>query len=251
VASEDKCPTCGSVTIDDRDASARLSSYLRRETGASGEEADRRAGDMMTLIGGGIGAMALRPIGAMASNWWLVALEGVLAIIFGILTLVEPAAALAAVVLIFGVWAFIDGISALTLALTGWKSWQMVVLGLVGIAAGVFTFYRPNITAFALYATIAAWAIARGIIEIVVAIELRKRIKGEMWLVLAGIASVLFGVLMIVLPVAGAFALAWLLGVYALTFGVIMLALSFKLRGLRHGVERVEKRIGAPTIQPA
>ena len=249
---EEKCPSCGGVTLDERAASARLSSYLRRETGASSEEADRRAQEMLTTLGGGIGSLALRPIGAMASNWWLIALEGVLAIIFGVLTLVEPAAALAAVVLIFGVWAFIDGISALALALTGWRSWQLFILGLVGIAAGIFTFYRPGITAFALYAIIAGWAIARGILEIVVAIELRKHIKGELWLVLAGVASLLFGVLMIILPVAGALALAWLLGVYALVFGVIMLLLSFRLRGLQRGVHHEERTIGgAPTIQPA
>jgi uncharacterized membrane protein HdeD (DUF308 family) len=152
---------------------------------------------------------------------------------------------------VFGVWAFIDGIDALALALSGWRSWQLVLVGLVGIAVGMLTFFRPGITAIGLYAAVATWAIARGILEIVVAIELRKRIQGELWLVLSAVASIVFGVLMIVLPVAGALALAWLVGVYALVFGAIMLALSFRLRRWHHRVERRPHAMHLPTPQPA
>lgn len=186
---------------------------------------------------------------AMASNWWLLALRGALAIIFGILTLVEPIAALTAIVFVFGVWAFIDGINALAVSITGWRSWQLLLGGLVGIAVGLFTFFRPGITAVGLYAAVAAWAIARGILEIAVAIELRKEIEGELWLVLAGIASIVFGVLMILLPVAGVLAIAWLIGVYALLFGCLMVALSLRVRRILHEHPRVPT-IGA-TPQPA
>jgi uncharacterized membrane protein HdeD (DUF308 family) len=157
-----------------------------------------------------------------------------LAVLFGVAAIFMPLAALTAFVLLFGVWAFIDGVHALALAVTGWRSWHLVLVGLVGIALGLFTFFRPGITALVLYAAIAAWSIARGVLEIVVAVELRKQIQGEMWLVLGGIASILFGVLMVALPAAGVLALAWLIGVYALTFGVIMLVLSGRLYRLRH-----------------
>ncbi len=245
-----KCPACGGVTVDHDAARTRLSDYFERETGASAADAHRRADEMLGLLGSGAGVLTLAPIRALVDNWWLFLLRGALAIIFGILTLVQPVAALTAFVLVFGVWAFIDGINALALAVTGWRSWQLVLGGLVGIGLGLFTFFRPGITAVGLYAAVSAWAIARGILEIVVAIELRKRVEGELWLVAAGIASILFGVLMIVLPVAGLLALAWLIGVYALAFGVLMVALSLRLRGLRRGLAREQRRIGMPTPQP-
>ncbi len=232
-------------------ARARLSDYLRRETGASSADADRRADEILMLVGSGAGLWVLPSLSALASNWWLFMLRGVLALIFGVLTIIQPVAALAALVLVFGVWAFIDGINSLALALSGWRSWQLVLGGLVGIAVGLFTFFRPGITAIGLFAAVAAWSIARGILEIVVAIELRKRMKGELWLVLGGIASILFGVLMIALPAAGVLALAWLIAVYALTFGVIMLALSFRLRRVARVEREVRPPMGAPTIQPA
>jgi uncharacterized membrane protein HdeD (DUF308 family) len=237
------------VLIDRKSASARLSDYFQRSRGASAADADRHADEIMTLLGGG--SLALAPIGALATNWWLFTLRGGLAIIFGVLALVQPLAALMAFVLVFGAWAFIDGIAALAMALNGWRSWQLVLVGLVGIAVGLFTFFRPGITAIGLYAAVASWSIARGILEIVVAIELRKRLKNEVWLVLGAIASIVFGVLMIVLPVAGALALAWLVGIYALAFGVIMLGLSLRLRRWHRGVERKERHVGLPTPQPA
>lgn len=248
---EQKCTSCGGVTVDQRDAKARLSAYLMREDAVSAPDAERRADDIVTLIGAGAGALTLAPIGALATNWWLFALRGVLAVVFGILALVQPVAALAALVLVFGVWAFIDGIDALALAVTGWRSWQLIVVGLVGIGVGIFTFVRPGITAIALYAAVAAWSIARGILEIAVAIELRKRIEGEVWLIIAGVASIVFGVLMIVLPIAGVLALAWLIGVYALLFGGVMIALSLRLRRVAHPAPRTTRKpLVSPTIQP-
>jgi uncharacterized membrane protein HdeD (DUF308 family) len=237
------------------EARARVAAYLQRETGLPADEADRRAGDVMGLLGG----PGRKPLSMFSGaspligNWWLFLLRGVLALVFGVLALIEPVAALAALVLVFGVWAFIDGISALALAITGWRSWQLVLVGLVGIALGLFTFVRPNITAIGLYAAVAAWSIARGILEIAVAIELRRTIQGEAWLVIGGIASILFGVLMIALPAAGLLALAWLIGIYALLFGAIMCVLSMRLRKLHHPKvheRRVPVRTVTPTPQP-
>jgi uncharacterized membrane protein HdeD (DUF308 family) len=237
------------VTVDRRTASARLHDWFKREAHTTDDEADRRADEVVTLLGGG-GLLALAPIEALTSNWWIFLVRGLLALVFGVLALVEPVAALTALVIVFGVWAFIDGISALALAVTGWRSWQLAFAGIVGIGVGLLTFFRPGITAIGLYAAVSAWAIARGILEIVVAVEMRKRVGGEGWLVAAGVSSLLFGVLMIVLPVAGVLALAWLIGIYALAFGIMMLVLSLRLRQLRRPSRR-EPRMITPTIQPA
>jgi uncharacterized membrane protein HdeD (DUF308 family) len=236
------------IDLDRRSAQQRLADYLRREHCVPDADADRRAEDLVALLGngssggggavarlGGIGTLGLMShAGALVDNWWLFALRGVLAILFGFIALFTPLTALVALVLVFGVWAFIDGIHALALAVTGWRSWQLVLGGLVGIAVGLFTFFRPSITALGLYAAIAAWSIARGVLEIVVAIEMRREVKGEGWLVVGGIISILFGVLMVALPAAGVLALAWLLGIYAFSFGVIMVVLSVRLYRLRH-----------------
>ncbi len=175
-------------------------------------------------------------------SWWLLVIRGLLALLFGILALAHPLAALAALVIVFGVWAFVDGVSALALFLGGWRSWQLFIVGLIGIGVGVITFFRPGATAFGLYAAVAAWAIARGILELAVAIRLRRQIEGELWLILGGISSLVFGVLMIVLPMAGVLALAWLLGIYAIVFGALMIALGVRV----HRVVRPTARYGAP-----
>jgi uncharacterized membrane protein HdeD (DUF308 family) len=229
-----------------REAERRISAYLRKEMALPESEAEVRAAQLTSLMGQGRG-IAGRFVGNLASNWWLIALRGALAIVFGVLALMQPLAALGALVLVFGVWAFIDGVNALALALGGWRSWQLALAGLVGIAVGLFTFFRPGITALGLYAAVAAWSIARGILEIVVAIEMRKAIDGEGWLVMAGIASIVFGVLMILLPLAGIMALAWLIAVYALLFGGLQLALGFRLQRLqRHDAPPPSLRSGIP-----
>ena len=166
-------------------------------------------------------------------SWWLLVLRGVLALFFGILALVHPFAALAALVILFGVWAFVDGVSALALFFGGWRSWQLVLVGLIGIAAAVITFFRPGITALGLYGAVAGWAIARGILEIAIAFKLRRHIAGELWLIFGGLASLLFGGLMIVLPMAGVLVLAWVIGVYAIVFGGIMIALGMRVHTFR------------------
>jgi uncharacterized membrane protein HdeD (DUF308 family) len=180
----------------------------------------------------------------LSGAWWLFAVRGVLALIFGALALVHPLAVLAAMVLLFGAWAFVDGVSALVLAFGGMRSWQLVLSGLIGVAAGVITFFRPGITALGLFITVSAWAIARGVVEIVLAIKLRKQIQGETWLILGGISSIAFGVLLFLMPVAGVLALGWLVGFYALLFGVLMIGLAMRLRRV------AEKREVPPMATP-
>jgi uncharacterized membrane protein HdeD (DUF308 family) len=227
----------GGTAASRPEAVAQVTEYLIREVHIPAGEARARADAIVGLIG--VLPVATRAVsGALAENWWLFLLRGILAVVFGVLTFVQPIAALTALVFVFGVWAFIDGVSALALAISGWRSWQLIVAGLIGLGIGVFTFVRPGITAVALYAAIAAWAIARGILEIVVAVALRREIRDELWLVLGGLASIVFGVLMILLPVAGLLAIAWLLGVYALVYGAIQAVLAVRLRRLRQVGER-------------
>ena len=173
-------------------------------------------------------------IEAVARNWWLLALRGVLAIIFGVLAFIWPGTTLIVLVLMFGAYALVEGIFTIILAFSDQKGkqrwWVMLIEGLVGVAAGIITFLWPGISALALLFVIAAWAIVTGILEIVAAVRLRREIEGEWLLAISGIASIIFGVLMVIWPGAGALAVIWLIGSYAIIFGVLFLFLAFRLR---------------------
>jgi uncharacterized membrane protein HdeD (DUF308 family) len=170
---------------------------------------------------------------ALSRNWWLFLLRGLAGILFGIITFIAPAISLAALVLLFGAYAFADGVLAIVAAVRrrGEARWGMLLLeGVAGIAVGVMTLFLPGITALTLLYLIAAWAIVTGVLELVAAVRLRKEIKGEWVLALGGIASIAFGVLVALLPGAGALAIVIWIGAYALVFGVLLVVLSFRLR---------------------
>jgi uncharacterized membrane protein HdeD (DUF308 family) len=185
-------------------------------------------------------------IAMLARNWWVLAIRGVAAILFGIAAFLWPGITLTVLVLLFGAYALVDGIFAVIAGIAVYgeqERWWMILLeGLVGIVIGVITFIYPVATFLVLYAFIAARAIITGIFEIVAAIRLRKEIEGEWLLALSGVASLIFGILLITLPAAGALALIWLIGAYALVFGVLMLVLAFRLRGLRDTMGRQVSR---------
>lgn len=169
-------------------------------------------------------------------NWWAVVLRGLFAIMFGVLVIVWPAPAIGAFVLLFGAFALADGIMALVAAFagcTGKPWWTLVLKAIVSVLAAGVAFLMPGSTALTLLYIIAFWAIAVGLMEVSVAIRLRKEIEGEMFLALGGVLSILFGILMIVRPGAGALALTWLIGGYAIGFGMLLIALGFRLKGLR------------------
>jgi len=175
----------------------------------------------------------------LANNWWALAVRGGLAILFGIVTLVWPGISLTALVLLFAAFALVDGILAIVAGVRGFRRdqrWGAFLLqGILGIAVAVLTVFWPAITALALVLLIAAWAIVTGILEIVAAVRLRREIRGEWLLALAGVASIAFGVLLVLNPGAGALALLWLIGAYAIVFGLLLIGLAFRLRGwLRH-----------------
>src|SRR5829696_4846109 len=171
----------------------------------------------------------------LSRNWWLVALRGLAAIVFGVLAFVWPAITLWALVLLFGAYMLVDGIFAIVAAVRAAgreaRWWLLLIEGVLGVLAGLVAAFWPGLTALALLYFIAAWAIVTGILEIVGAIRLRQEIVGEWALGLSGALSVIFGILLVVLPApAGLLSLVWLIGAYALAFGALVLVLAFRLR---------------------
>jgi uncharacterized membrane protein HdeD (DUF308 family) len=174
----------------------------------------------------------------LAKNWWVFLLRGVLAILFGIGAILLPGITLAVLITLYGAYALADGVIAAVAAFTRSRAgegfpWSLLLIGLAGIAIGILTFMYPGLTALVLLYFIAAWYVLRGMSEIVVAFRLRKEIQGEGWLMAAGALSVLFGLFLFIRPGAGALAVVWMIGAFAILFGVILVALGFKLKGLK------------------
>jgi uncharacterized membrane protein HdeD (DUF308 family) len=146
-----------------------------------------------------------------------------------------PGAAIAGLTLAFGVYAFVAGILAIDFAIRAGRAGErwgaMLFEGIIGVLAGIFTFLVPAMTALVLVTLIAVWSIFIGVAEIVAAIRLRKTIRREWLLALAGVASVAFGVILLIAPMAGAIVLTWWIGAYAFVFGILQIMLAFKLRG--------------------
>ncbi len=175
--------------------------------------------------------------GLFVRNWWVLLLRGLLAIVLGVLVFTRPAWTLAAVVLAFGVYALVEGASALFAAIAGWlhrdDRWLLLLEAVVGIGVGVVTLRTPGITAIVVIFFIAVWALATGVLRIVEGVRLRREIPGEVWLVLGGVASVIFALLVMMRPLAGALAMVRVIGAYALILGATEVMLAFKIRGAR------------------
>lgn len=173
---------------------------------------------------------------ALARWWWTFVVRGLLAIAFGVLAFFAPGLGIAVLVGLFAAWALIDGVTSLVTGIGGRnrdRSWWLEILeGVVSIIAGIIALVFPVLAAEVLVIIIAAWAIVTGIFEIIAAIRLREQIKGEFWLGLAGLASILFGVILLVFPGVGALSLVWLIGSFALVFGVFLVILGWRLRGV-------------------
>ena len=171
----------------------------------------------------------------LTRNWWALALRGIFAILFGLAAFVIPGVTLAVLVALFGAYAVIDGVLAIVAGIRAAERherwWSLVLKGLAGIVAGVLTFGWPALTVLALLYLMAGWAIVTGVLELVAAVHLH-RAHGEWLLILNGVLSILFGIFVLAWPGAGALTLLWLIGAYAIVFGVVLVILAFRLRVL-------------------
>ena len=173
---------------------------------------------------------------AMTRKWWVLLVRGVFGVLIGILAFSRPGLTVLSIVLAWAVFAEADGIAALVLALTGYhpprSRWALTIAGLVGIAAGLATLASPGIGVVVLLWIVAAWAIGRGVFQIIAALELRRIIEGEWLMIVSGLLSIVFGCVMIARPIFGIHTLASLVGLYASAVGLLELALSFRVRRL-------------------
>ena len=173
----------------------------------------------------------------LARNWWAIVLRGVFAVLFGLGAFFWPGITLVVLVALYGAYLFADGILAVAWALMGRRAgafpWGVFLAGLASIIAGVLTFLMPGLTALVLLYLIAAWAIVRGIFEIIAAFHLRRELTNEWLLALNGVLSVLFGILLIAAPGAGALTVLWIIGTFAVIVGIVMIMLGFRLKGLQ------------------
>lgn len=165
-------------------------------------------------------------------RWWTIALRGLAAILFGVLSLFAPGITFFSLVILFGVFALVDGLLAFGLASKVHKSLRaaMIGRGLISVLAGVLALAVPGVAGIALLIVIAAWAIISGIFEIVMAFQLRKQIEGEWLLAIEGALSIAFGVLLLMSPLAGAIVLGLWVGAYALVLGGMYVGTAFRLR---------------------
>jgi uncharacterized membrane protein HdeD (DUF308 family) len=170
----------------------------------------------------------------LSRYWWITLLRGVFWILFALAIFLMPGVSLLTLTLMFGFFVLLDGVTKVASAFSGRHEyvnwWVQLVAGLAGILVGILTFVSPGTTVLALILYIAIWAIATGILEIVTAIHLRKEIEGEFWLVLAGLATVVFGVLLVARPGVGALTVLWMIAAYALVIGVTLIVVAFRAR---------------------
>jgi uncharacterized membrane protein HdeD (DUF308 family) len=170
----------------------------------------------------------------LTRNWWLVALRGLLAILFGAAAFIWPGLTWLVLILMFGVYAILDGIFAMVSGVSQSRYsprwWVFLVEGFISLIAGVIVLLQPGLAGFALVIVIAVWAVLTGIMEIIAAIRLRREIRNEWMLGFGGFLSIMLGLLMLFQPAAGGLVITLMVGAYALIFGMLLLALSFRLR---------------------
>src|SRR5881296_1914509 len=175
-------------------------------------------------------------IETLKRHWWVPVLRGIAAVVFGVIAFVYPGLTVAVLVLLFGAWVLVDGVFRVVGALGhrgSDKEWGFdLVIGIMGIIIGFLTFHAPRITALALIIYIAAWALMIGATEIALAIKLRREIKGEWFLILMGLVSIVFAVMLLWNPAVGAAALIWIMAWYAVILGVLGIIFGFRLRSL-------------------
>jgi uncharacterized membrane protein HdeD (DUF308 family) len=175
-------------------------------------------------------------IAEAARHWWALAIRGALAILIGLIAFIMPGAFALGIAVLFGVFMLLNGIFATYAGIQARNTvrhwWAFLLEGLTGIVAGLLTILFPLLGVLVFIYFIAAWALITGLMQIMAAIRLREQIEGEWRMALSGVLSIVFAVLLAIWPESGAIAVSWLIGAYAILFGVILLALAFHLKGL-------------------
>jgi uncharacterized membrane protein HdeD (DUF308 family) len=182
-------------------------------------------------------------LGIVARDWWVFAIHGVAAFVFGILAFIWPATTLAVLAFLFGAYVLVDGIALLVSlvrrdVLARRHAWSVGIMGVLGIVAGVATFAWPGPTALSLLYLVAFWALAMGTFQVVAAVALRRELEGELWMALGSAVLIVFGALLVVFPGAGLLSLVWFVGTWSVVFGVSSLGLAHRL----HGINAVRPR---------
>lgn len=173
----------------------------------------------------------------LTAHWWLPVVRGIVAILFGILAIAWPHETLVVLILLFGAFCFVDGIFAIVLAVryaTHHERWAVLLLeGVLGVLIGLLAYAAPAAIALFFIYFVAGWAIITGIFEILAAFRIRQSVAGEIFMILAGILSIVLGLLISVFPAIGLLAWIWVIGIYAIFFGGLMIGFGIRLRGLR------------------
>ena len=181
---------------------------------------------------------SLGTAGFFGRSWWVLLLRGLFAVVLGVLVFTKPIWTLGVVMMAFSLYVLVEGASNLFAAMMGWRHrddrWVLLLEGLVAIGVGIVTLRTPALTAVLLVFLIAAWALITGILKIIEAVRLRREIPGEPWLMLGGVASVLFALVVMMRPLAGALAMVRVIGAFALILGMSEVMLAFKVRRARH-----------------
>ena len=156
-------------------------------------------------------------LGLVARDWWVFAIRGIAALVFGVLAFIWPETTLTVLVFLFGAYVLVDGVSLLVALVRGdavarRHAWAVAIMGVLGIVAGVVTFAWPGLTALSLLYLVAFWAIATGTFQVIAAVALRRELDNEFWMALGGVASIVFGALLVAFPGDGLISLVWLVG---------------------------------------
>jgi uncharacterized membrane protein HdeD (DUF308 family) len=187
------------------------------------------------------------PLCVLSRYWWAFIIRGIVAILFGLAAWFWPGLTLTALIIVFGAYALVDDIFAVVAGIASHgenrRWWAEVLVGIVSIAAAIITWVWPGLTALVLLYFIASWAVITGVLEIWAAVELRRSIQNEWLLGLGGLASLIFGILLFIFPGAGALGILWLIGLYAILFGILLIGLGWRMHSL-HG--RGDERLGFP-----
>ena len=182
-------------------------------------------------------------LGLVTRHWSVFAIRGIAAIVVGILAFIWPVTTLAMLVILFGAYVLVDGVTLLVAldrgeALARRHAWAVGVMGVLGIVAGIVTFAWPGLTALSQLYLVAFWALAMGTFQVVAAVALRRELDGEFWMALGGVMSIVFGALLAVFPGEGLLSLVWLVGIWSVAFGVSSLGLAYRLHGINAALPR-------------